>query len=59
MKDSKKNTKFQSGKPKEKDKNTNDNTHLGSPNAFEKTENPLSRDDDNISDEKLDELIKE
>ena len=37
-------------------KNT-ENTHLGSSNAFEETENPLSRDADNISDEKLDELI--
>ena len=33
------------------------NTHVGSSNAFEKTENPLSRDADNISDEKLDELL--
>jgi hypothetical protein len=35
------------------------NTHLGSSNAFEETENPLSRDPDDISDEKLDELIGE
>jgi hypothetical protein len=34
-----------------------ENTHLGSSNAFEETENPLSRDADNISDEKLDDLI--
>ncbi|HEY4966661.1 MAG TPA: hypothetical protein VII28_09690 [Puia sp.] len=34
-----------------------ENTHLGSSNAFEETENPLSRDADDISDEKLDELI--
>ena len=34
-----------------------DNSHLGSSNAFEETENPLSRDADDISDEKLDELI--
>jgi hypothetical protein len=34
-------------------------THLGSSNAFEETENPLSRDADNISDEKLDELLGE
>ena len=33
------------------------NKHLGSSNAFEETENPLSRDADNISDEKLDELL--
>jgi hypothetical protein len=38
---------------------TNENTHLGSSNAFEETENPLSRDPDNISDEKLDELLDE
>jgi hypothetical protein len=50
--------------PKEERKNSGasskkmtENTHLGSSNAFEKTENPLSRDADNISDEKLDELI--
>jgi hypothetical protein len=50
--------------PEEKSKNTNvefqklsENTHLGSSNAFEETENPLSRDADNISDEKLDELL--
>jgi hypothetical protein len=36
-----------------------DNTHLGSSNAFEETENPLSRDPDDISDEKLDELLEE
>ncbi len=33
------------------------NEHLGSSNAFEETENPLSRDPDNISDEKLDEML--
>jgi hypothetical protein len=50
--------------PKEKSKNTKvefqknpENTHIGSSNAFEETENPLSRDADNISDEKLDELL--
>jgi hypothetical protein len=50
--------------PKEKSKNTkveiqknSENTHLGSSNAFEETENPLSRDSDNISDEKLDEIL--
>jgi hypothetical protein len=36
---------------------TSENTHLGSSKAFEETENPLSRDDDNISDEKLDEQL--
>jgi hypothetical protein len=34
-------------------------THLGSSNAFEETENPSSRDPDDISDEKLDELLDE
>jgi hypothetical protein len=50
--------------PEEKSKNTkvefqknSENTHLGSSNAFEETENPLSRDADNISDEKLDEML--
>ena len=50
--------------PEEKSKNTKveiqkntENTHLGSSNAFEETENPLSRDADHISDEKLDELL--
>jgi hypothetical protein len=38
-------------------KKITENTHLGSSNAFEETENPLSRDADDISDEKLDELI--
>jgi hypothetical protein len=38
-------------------KKLTENTHLGSSNAFEETENPLSRDADDISDEKLDELI--
>ena len=48
----------------EKSKNTKvkiqktaDNTHLGSSNAFEETENTVSRDADNISDEKLDEML--
>jgi hypothetical protein len=51
-------------RPKEKQKDsglagqkTVENTHLGSSNAFEETENTLSRDADNISDEKLDDLI--
>jgi len=35
----------------------NDSKHLGSSNAFEETENPLSKDLDNISDERLDELL--
>jgi hypothetical protein len=50
--------------PEERSKNTKvkirknpENTHLGSSNAFEETENPLSKDADNISDEKLDELL--
>jgi hypothetical protein len=55
-------------KPTEKPKNENkvpvpnkkkilNSGQLGSSNAFEETENPLSRDQDNISDEKLDELL--
>jgi hypothetical protein len=36
-----------------------DNTHLGSSNAFAETENPLSDDPDNISDERLDILLDE
>ena len=57
---------MQKGKdePEEKSKNTKvkipktaDNTHLGSSNAFEETESTVSRDADNISDEKLDEML--
>jgi hypothetical protein len=44
-------------KPKTKANQLTGNSHLGSSNAFEETENPLSRDPDDISDEKLDELI--
>jgi hypothetical protein len=44
-------------KSKEKIIQTSDDTHLGSSNAFEETETTLSRDPDNISDEKLDELL--
>jgi hypothetical protein len=47
---------------REKDRNQNDpqdNNHVGSSNAFAETEDPLSRDPDNISDEKLDELLGE
>jgi hypothetical protein len=36
---------------------TSENTHLGSSDAFTETENPLSDDPDNISDEKVDELL--
>jgi hypothetical protein len=57
MEESKDKSKGKSKKLKIKDKQTTDHTHLGSSNAFEETENPLSRDADNISDEKLDELI--
>jgi hypothetical protein len=52
--------------PTEKSNNTKVNiqkisetTHLGSSNAFEETENPLSRDADHLSDEKLDEILDE
>jgi len=45
-------------KKKEADnKKITENTHLGSSNAFEETENISSRDADDVSDEKLDELI--
>jgi len=50
--------------PAGKSKNTkgelpknSENTHLGSSNAFEQTESPLSKDSDSISDEQLDELL--
>jgi hypothetical protein len=50
--------------PEEESKNTkvkiqknSENTHLGSSNAFEETECTISRDADNISDEKLDEML--
>jgi hypothetical protein len=46
-------------KEKSKIQKPADPAHLGSSNAFEETENPLSRDADNISDEKLDELLGE
>jgi hypothetical protein len=59
MDEEKKNSKIKSKKSKKKIETITDNTHLGSSNAFEETENPLSRDADDISDEKLDELIGE
>jgi hypothetical protein len=57
MEELKDNQKGKSKKTKQKKQETPDNTHIGSSNAFEETENPLSRDADNISDEKLDELL--
>jgi hypothetical protein len=57
MKEEKKDLKIK--KEKEKSNKPTGQLHLGSSNAFEETENPLSRDADNISDEKLDELIGE
>ena len=44
-------------KPQPEDGELKPNIHIGSSNAFEKTENPSSRDQDNISDEMLDEMI--
>lgn len=51
-------------KTEDKSKNTKvnfqkaaENAHLGSSNAFEETENTVSRDADDISDEKLDEML--
>jgi len=35
-----------------------ESAHLGSSDAFTKTESPLSKDADDISDEKLDELLE-
>ena len=46
-------------KLKAKINKTAGSTHLGSSNAFEETENPISKDPDDISDEKLDELLGE
>jgi hypothetical protein len=42
---------FSPGKP--------DDSHLGSSNAFEETEDPGSPDPDDITDEKLDEWLNE
>ena len=47
----------QSKNTKVKIQKTSEKTHLGSSNAFEETENTVSRDADNISDEKLDEML--
>jgi hypothetical protein len=55
--DKKDKPKEENKKPESKVNKLADNAHLGSSNAFEETENPLSRDADNISDEKLDEWI--
>ena len=41
-----------------KDIKTEFSEHLGSADAFNETENPLSKDADHISDEKLDELLE-
>lgn len=60
MKKEKKDKSIGKGKKSKTTKNQiTGNSHLGSSNAFEETENPLSRDPDDISDEKLDELIGE
>lgn len=58
MEEAKENSKGKSKKLKTNNKKDQD-IHLGSSNAFEETENPSSRDPDNISDEKLDELLDE
>jgi hypothetical protein len=49
--------KGKSKKSKNKSEKNSAITHLGSSDAFSETENPQSRDADDISDEKLDELI--
>lgn len=59
MVEPKENPKGKSKKTKEKVNRTTDNSHLGSSDAFEETENTLSKDRDDISDEKLDELLEE
>lgn len=59
MEESKENSKGKSKKIKVKINKKAQDTHIGSSNAFEETENPLSRDPDDISDEKLDELLDE
>ena len=59
MTEPKEKSKVESKKTKEKVNKTSDNDHLGSSNAFEETENPSSKDPDDISDEKLDEILEE
>jgi hypothetical protein len=59
MEETKENPEKKSKKLKEKINKTAGGTHLGSSNAFEETENPISKDPDDISDEKLDELLGE
>jgi hypothetical protein len=59
MEESREISKGKSKKSKAKINKTADSTHLGSSNAFEETENPISKDPDDISDEKLDELLGE
>jgi hypothetical protein len=59
MTEPKEKSKVQGKKTKEKVNKTPDNNHLGSSNAFEETENPFSQDPDDISDEKLDEILGE
>jgi hypothetical protein len=58
MQDPKENSKGETQKHTG-EKKQGDPGHIGSSNAFEKTENPLSGDPDDISDEKLDELMGE
>ncbi len=59
IKEQKDNSKIKIKKANEKDNKPVDSNHLGSSNAFEETESTLSRDADDISDEKLDELVDE
>lgn len=57
----KKYDKDQANRIKKKDSQTGkklkESLHLGSSNAFEETENLISKDEEDISDEKLDDLI--
>jgi len=59
MQKRKEKTEGKSKNTKVKIQKSSENTHLGSSNAFEETENTLSRDADNISDEKLDEMLED
>jgi hypothetical protein len=59
MQDPKENSKGKRKTQKTEINKTTDNSHLGSSNAFEETEKTLSKDPDDISDEKLDELLDE
>jgi hypothetical protein len=54
-----KNRERKSEKSDHQETKKQESAHLGSSNAFTKTESPFSKDADNISDEKLDELLED